>query len=309
MDNVENIKVLTALVYALPSFIMSSIIVLTIVGSLKASFYRLYAVAATTDMLLWLFVFVTHRARNAPIFFPAYALLPKEGPALTGILFMTYYFVYIQYGTTLSLTLNRFSVIVLPFVYVKLWKKYFYVIVAVIFVYPIPLTYHIVLAGGFLGWNNPNNTADGYRLDIKEDGTEKRNSIFMMTCSATLGVLLVAMNLAVATSLYRRRRQNMAGRVDKEDTRDTESKLFLLTCIMFSFSAITFVMQCLFYFLFPARMSLETFLLLFDIQNWAIDLHTCTSPWFLILMSRAVREEVVKTVPLLGKLYCWPRFL
>lgn len=64
----------------------------------------------------------------------------------------------------------------------------------------------------------------------------------MMIGSATLGVLVVCMNIAIALVLYRARRTS-TGRVDKEDTRDTESKLFFLTCIMFSFTAFTAVIQ------------------------------------------------------------------
>ncbi|KAH7705200.1 hypothetical protein AAVH_27593, partial [Aphelenchoides avenae] len=130
----------------------------------------------------------------------------------------------------------------------------------------------------------------------------RRNSLFMMVGSATLGVLIVLMNVAIATSLYRRRRANVTGKVDKEDTRDTEAKLFLLTCIMFSFASITFVNQCLFYFFLPDKMSMEAFLRLFTIQNFAFDLHTCSSPWFLLIMSRAVREELMKTVPFFDRL-------
>ncbi|KAH7699454.1 Protein SRG-38, partial [Aphelenchoides avenae] len=242
MDNPENIKIVVALAYGVPSFTMSSLIVVAIVRSFKASFYRLYAVAAIADFMYWVVVFVSGRARNAPIFFPFYALLPKDGPILTAIVFLTYYLQWVQFGTTLSLALNRFSVIAWPHSYVKLWRKYFYHVNAVIFAYPVPLTYHIIFAGGYVGWNNPSNPNDGYRVDVKEDGTEKRNSMFMMIGSAVLGVLIVFMNVTIATSLYRRRHVHL-GKVDKEDTRDTETKLFLLTCIMFSFTAITLVNQ------------------------------------------------------------------
>ncbi|KAH7703634.1 hypothetical protein AAVH_29196, partial [Aphelenchoides avenae] len=181
-----------------------------------------------------------------------------------------------------------------------LWRKYFYHVLVVIFAYPLPLTYHIVFAGGYVGWNNPSNPNDGYRVDVKEDATEKRNSLFMMIGSAVLGVLIVFMNVTIAASLYRRRHVHL-GKVDKEDTRDTETKLFLLTCIMFSFTGITFVNQCLFYFLLPDKMTMDTFLRLFALQHFAGDLHACSSPWFLLIMSRAVREELAKIVPFIGK--------
>lgn len=35
--------------------------------------------------------------------------------------------------------------------------------------------------------------------------------------------------------------------------------------------------------------------LLFNIQCFGEDLHVCSSPWFLILMSTALREELRKT--------------
>lgn len=64
-----------------------------------------------------------------------------------------------------------------------------------------------------------------------------------MLGSAILGVLVVCMNVTIALVLYRTRRTSLTGRVDKEDTRDTESKLFFLTCIMFSFTMVTAVIQ------------------------------------------------------------------
>ncbi|KAH7704294.1 Protein SRG-45 [Aphelenchoides avenae] len=293
MINAEDVKAEFALAYAIPSFIVSSVIVFAIVRSFKASFYRLYALAMTMDMIMWILWFVASRASNAPIFYPVYALLPEKGPLLTGIEFVAYYLSYVQYGTTLSFTLNRFSVVALPSVYVKLWKKYFYAVLAVIFVCPLPLTYHILVAGGYCRWDEAENH---YRIDVYEDGTEKRNALFMMFGSALLGILVVCMNITIALVLYRTRRTSLTGRVDKKDTRDTESKLFFLTCIMFSFTVVTAVIQGCFYFW---QMSWETFLLLLTIQVFAGDLHTCSSPWFLLLMSRAVREEVLNTVPFL----------
>lgn len=61
--------------------------------------------------------------------------------------------------------------------------------------------------------------------------------------SALLGILVVCMNITIALVLYRTRRTSLTGRVDKKDTRDTESKLFFLTCIMFSFTVVTAVIQ------------------------------------------------------------------
>lgn len=65
-------------------------------------------------MLFWTFTFICMRARNAPAFFPLYAQLPTEGPLLTFMSFAMYYFVYVQYGTSFCIGLNRFSYIALP---------------------------------------------------------------------------------------------------------------------------------------------------------------------------------------------------
>ncbi|KAH7695338.1 hypothetical protein AAVH_37604, partial [Aphelenchoides avenae] len=181
-----------------------------------------------------------------------------------------------------------------------IWRKYFPLLLLIIFVCPLPLTYHILIAGGYLAWNNPGNPNDGYRLDVHDDGTGRRNSLFMMVGSLVLGILLVLMNLVIAIGLYRRRKLNLSGKADKEDTRDTEAKLFLLTVILFSFTVITFVNQILF-FTVGNKMSMAMFFRLITLQNCAADLHTCSTPWFLMLMSRAIRHEVLKKVPVMGK--------
>ncbi|KAH7707883.1 SRG-34 protein [Aphelenchoides avenae] len=302
MLNSADIKVMVPLSYAIPSFMMSISIVIVILRSFKAPFYRLFAIAAMTDMLFWTFTFVCMRARNAPVFFALYAQLPTEGPLLTFMSFAMYYFVYVQYGTSFCIGLNRFSYIAVPLHSTRLWRTYFPYILLAVFLYPLPLTYHIIFAGGYLGWNNPDNHSDGYRLDVNGDGTEGRNSFFMMICSAFFGLLLVGMYVAIGVSLYRRRLLTAEALANGEDTRDTEAKLYLLTSVLFSFMAVTFVLQLLFHFNPPGQtMSTETFFRLMTVQNFAVDLHTCSAPWFLLLLSRAVRQEVLGYVSFINK--------
>lgn len=86
------------------------------IGSLSGK-AKLNVVFIFQDTLFWIFIFIGTRARVAPLFFPAFALLPKEGWILTAQQFGEFYFAYIQFGTTLALTLNRFSVVVMPAAY------------------------------------------------------------------------------------------------------------------------------------------------------------------------------------------------
>lgn len=65
----------------------------------------------------------------------------------------------------------------------------------------------------------------------------------MMICSAFFGLLLVGMYVAIGVSLYRRRLLTAEALANGEDTRDTEAKLYLLTSVLFSFMAVTFVLQ------------------------------------------------------------------
>lgn len=64
-----------------------------------------------------------------------------------------------------------------------------------------------------------------------------------MICSAFFGLLLVAMYVTIGVSLYRRRLLTAEALANGEDTRDTEAKLYLLTSVLFSFMAVTFVLQ------------------------------------------------------------------
>lgn len=47
----------------------------------------------------------------------------------------------------------------------------FPVALVVVFLFPIPFTYHILVYGGYLKLRNPDNVYEGYRLDVDETET------------------------------------------------------------------------------------------------------------------------------------------
>lgn len=64
-----------------------------------------------------------------------------------------------------------------------------------------------------------------------------------MIASIVLGVLLVAMNVAITATIFRHRRASGSISMQRDDARHVETKLFLLTCIMLVFTAVSFVIQ------------------------------------------------------------------
>ncbi|KAH7712038.1 SRG-10 protein [Aphelenchoides avenae] len=195
--------------------------------------------------------------------------------------------------------LNRFTVIARPSRHMILWRKFFSYVIVVIVVFPLPFTYHILQFGGYLALRNPQNVYEGYRLDVNEQETGPRNALLMMIVLSIHGTALVLIHLYIAVSLYKRRRNTQ--RVEgAEDTRDTETMLFLFTAFLLVFSVIFFVCQCLFFFA-GYNLTEQQALTLIFIQTVVYDIHTCSAPWALLAMSKGVRREVLKRVGLYNK--------
>ncbi|KAH7722494.1 CRE-SRG-32 protein [Aphelenchoides avenae] len=303
MDRWENLRVIIPLIYGIPSIIASIVVVTTICLRCKEYFYVIFAIASATDWLAWIFTYICMRGYGSPIYFDWYDKIPTSGIWPTFLHFCMFYFMYIQYGTCLLVGINRLSAVVAHQKYKRFWKKYFKLIIALLFAYPLPLTYHIIQYGATITlFPAGPGYAPFYLIGVHAPkGNElvaKRSSLFQLICCLVDGVALLFINVGIAIFLYRRRRMLIRTENLTEDTRDTEFKLYALTCVLSVFLFLAFATQVA-YFFFGDRMSLLDQGIVIMVATWAIDLHTCSSPWFLLFMSRAVREEMGDLFPFL----------
>ncbi|KAH7697726.1 hypothetical protein AAVH_35189, partial [Aphelenchoides avenae] len=128
-----------------------------------------------------------------------------------------------------------------------------------------------------------------------------RDSLFTTLWSAVDLVALVVFNASIAAVLYRRRQMLVSRDSLTADSRDTELKLYALTCVVSVFLAVSFCTQ-LVYVAYSDQMSILSQGILIMVATFAGDLHTCSTPWFMLLMSRAVREEILDAFPWLRSL-------
>ncbi|KAH7701708.1 SRG-32 protein, partial [Aphelenchoides avenae] len=255
------------------------------------------------DWLSWIFLYITMRAYGAPIFFDVYASLPRSGAFPTTAFFCMHYFMLIQYATSFVVGLNRFSAVAVPRHYKRFWRRHLRLVVFLILAFPVPFSYHIIQYGATMTLY-PAGPGYAAFFMFGVNATEaiaNRDSLFTTVWSAVDLVALVVFNASIAVVLYRRRQMLVSRDSLTADSRDTELKLYALTCVISVFLAVSFCTQ-LVYFAYSGQMSILSQGILIMIATFATDLHTCSTPWFLLLMSRAVREEILDAFPWLRSL-------
>ncbi|KAH7711298.1 SRG-25 protein [Aphelenchoides avenae] len=217
--------------------------------------------------------------------------MPTEGLFITLPYFWDYYNGYAQQAAIFFLALNRFTAVWRPAGHRKMWKRLLYVVYVVVPVFPLPFTWFIWLSDVQIELEHEDNYWDGYRWDGFTKPFGLRKSMFNVPISLAHGLLLLAMNLSVLAKLYVMRRQMSNSYQSSDDKRDTDAKLCIMTLILFAYSAVYTTVTTIFYFT-NNNVPGWAIDLLYSIQSFGLDIHVLTAPWFLMLMSTAVRVEL-----------------
>ncbi|KAH7711158.1 hypothetical protein AAVH_21545 [Aphelenchoides avenae] len=322
----RDLEYIIVLSYALPSLVVYLLVVYVLFRRLRSPFYRIFAAPLATgrpassrtrpirgasamhpplprevhqlvvyhllDISGWLIHFISARAVFYPSMFWLFDSMPKSGFTPTLLYFLSYYFTFAPYASTFSLTLNR----CLAAFSVRGGRQKWFAPLAYIttLLFPLPLTWYIWWSEVDLHHLDDNDPCAGFMFGYKVPPWGLRKSMFLSVASFVQGVVVLAMNVAIGSKLFLRRKRLNVGAARVEDTRDAEIKLFLLTLIVFVYNISTCVCQV--YFYVGGILPKDDVVVLLNVQTFGEDLHVCTAPWFLVLMSAAVRTELRNTL-------------
>ncbi|KAH7725240.1 CRE-SRG-10 protein [Aphelenchoides avenae] len=286
-----NLKVLIPLVYGLPLLVLYLLVVAVILSRLRGPFYKLFAVAGIADIISWVLTFTLRRAKTAPIFFGFYESLPRKGNFVTFVVFAYYYNLYAQFFAAFFLTASRFTAAVLPLGHRKLWTWLIRVSYVVIAFLPLPLTWTVWLCEVKIFYENPKNYWDGYRWDMTVDAFGINRSVVSGSIGLSNLFCVLCMNFTVFVKMCQIRRQIGTITDAKDDKRDSELKLILLTVVLTLYSLVIVIIEVIFY-IAKAKLTPTDVSILFNAQSLALDVHVLSAPIFLLFMSTAARQEL-----------------
>ncbi|KAH7696569.1 hypothetical protein AAVH_36359, partial [Aphelenchoides avenae] len=121
------------------------------------------------------------------------------------------------------------------------------------------------------------------------------NNISYMAFSIAYGILALALESCSLVMYALRRKRSDAAALRLNDSRDSEIKLCVLMILLFSTSLVVFGCQLAKY-LHGSVLPAGVRILLNFAQILMLDVGTVFSPWLLVLMSTAVREELLKSI-------------
>ncbi|KAL3070633.1 hypothetical protein niasHS_007688 [Heterodera schachtii] len=212
-----------ALSIGIPSALLYCLELVVIVANFadfNSAFFVLVAFRAVSSLINFVFSFFAQRFGEIGLFLALYLNLPRF--VLASFFFFFYYTFYIENLLTTFLLLNRFTAILFPTKYEKLWRRGLPLFLAVTFILPLPLTIPILNEGTYIHVQDDNATFtfDNYKTDNKFDSSE-----IATLFSFFVGVVCLLLNLAsiVAYKLRKVGHQNAT----------IEHKLTIFTMITF----------------------------------------------------------------------------
>ncbi|KAI1698656.1 srg family chemoreceptor domain-containing protein [Ditylenchus destructor] len=182
--------------------------------------------------------------------------------------------------------------------YEKVWRYLLPISVVVMYVTAAVLNMPILLHGSYI--NPP--TEEAYFFDFlpHDVGVEYRQSLYSIALIVAFAPAMLVMNLSIAYSLWRRRREklNKTGGQSTDRVRNAEAKLCILTFTMMVTYLAGLVCQLFFFiaenggFVMSPKLS-QT---LSTIQGFGEDVHILSEPWMLVFMSKGVRKALINMV-------------
>ncbi|KAL3079912.1 hypothetical protein niasHT_038429 [Heterodera trifolii] len=213
-----------ALSIGIPSALLYCLELVVIVANFadfNSAFFVLFAFRAVSSLINFVFSFFAQRLGKVGLFLALYLNLPRF--LLASFYFFFYYTFYIENLLTTFLLLNRFTAILFPTKYEKLWRHGLPLFLAVTFILPLPLTIPILNQDTYIHIqpDNATFTLDNYKTDNKFSSSEIASSFSFFVC-----VLCLLLNLASILA-YKLRK------VGHQNATTIEHKLTIFTVVTF----------------------------------------------------------------------------
>ncbi|KAI1695539.1 srg family chemoreceptor domain-containing protein [Ditylenchus destructor] len=251
------------------------------------------------ETVWWWSGMVKYRGGRAPLFFHVFDSWPTEHWALTLLFFFNYALLITSRTSNFLLTLNRFTVMQLSaHMYEKVWRYLLPISVVVMCIVAGVLNMPILLHGSYI--NPPTEEAYFFEFRPHDVAVEYRQSLYSIALIVAFAPAMLAMNMSIAYSLWRRRKAklNKTFNQSTDRVRDAEAKLCILTFTMMVTYLAGLVCQLFFFvagnggFAMSSGMS-QT---LSTIQGFGEDVHILSEPWMLVFMSQGVRKVLINMV-------------
>ncbi|KAE9553371.1 hypothetical protein FO519_003434 [Halicephalobus sp. NKZ332] len=276
---VANMRVLGPLIYIIPTFLLYFLLLKIIFFSknrekFRTSFYSLFGVSAINNMVYCIFYFIFYRTTNAPIFLPLLSLLPERHFLLTMVPWIMFHAMYTQNFLDCIIAFNRFTVIYLKTNYRNFWKKHLL---------------QILVTDVAIKFMNESDPDEGYRWDMfRQDILPPwwKNASNMALVTLVTASLSLFFNFYVSFKLLKQKflktKENL--KFSRQDF-----QLTIFSCFLFLNQIGNFTLQVMFIYVTDEEQKTE----MFRAQFWVVDVNTMTPAWFLCIMSRNIRRELI----------------
>uniref|UniRef100_A0A914ID91 Serpentine receptor class gamma n=1 Tax=Globodera rostochiensis TaxID=31243 RepID=A0A914ID91_GLORO len=196
LANADWIPFLIALLIGVPSAVLYCLelaLIVTNFAEFGAPFFVLVAVRAASSLVNYVFSFLALRFGVIGLFLPVYLKMPRV--VLASFLFTQFYTFHFENFIHTFLLLNRFTAILLPTNYDKLWRRGLSFCVVVTLLLPLPLTIPIFNLDIFIHVQH-NNVS--FTFDEHKTANDNFNYSEIAAWSAVLFVIIcLLLNLAI----------------------------------------------------------------------------------------------------------------
>ncbi|CAI2355079.1 unnamed protein product [Caenorhabditis sp. 36 PRJEB53466] len=276
------IMFLAYLSYGIPSVLLYFLTLFIVIRHRKtfdSSFFQLYCFDGLMNLFTYTVGYLKTRLSSITCYHCVLALFYRNignCPSLLNfVMCMNYHMAYVQYAITSLISLNRLSVLLKFNTCEPLWRKYTWLLVLAIFLFPFCNTRCVFMYTAEIVYLNE---SDSYNLVSKQ---LPASDIFSVLIPFMIVIILISVAANVASLI-------IVGNINNSQTRNKAEVNFIV--IM----SITCLVQLIGTVLSVATLKLSgtpAALVLAKIVPFVSDGLTLVQPWLLIGFSHAVREK------------------
>ncbi|KAL3083815.1 hypothetical protein niasHS_008160 [Heterodera schachtii] len=306
-----------ALLIGIPSAILYCLEVWVIIANFadfNSAFFVLVVVRAILSLANWICQFFENRFGKIGLFLAFFHQLPEC--ALSFLYFAVNFAFHVENLLTVFLLLNRFSSILLPFTYNKLWRYALAPALIVSFVLPLPFTVPIFSLQMFIHVQNDNVS---FTIDHYKNENAVKSSKISAWSAIFFGIICLLLNLASLVAYKFRRPKSVVGQMQSNYSTNNsmvERKMTIYTVVSFFGQLIMAIFMIIVYvtstqfvdepnrssssgqpalFGLSAEQTQTLFLANYNQYPWVNDLSTIAIPaWLLLWASTKMRQFISK---------------
>ncbi|KAL3092433.1 hypothetical protein niasHS_007642 [Heterodera schachtii] len=291
-----------ALSIGIPSallYCLELVVIITNFSKFNSAFFVLVAFRAISSLANFVFSFFGKRFGNLGLFLPLFLKLHRF--ALASFLFFGNYTFFMENSLTIFLSLNRFTAILFPTKYEKLWRRGLVFVLGATLLLPLPLSFAIFNLDMYIHVQDDNVTftLDNHKMDNEINLTE-----ITSWCSFAFGIICLLLNLASIFAYKLRKNGHQNSNIEHKLLMITFFGHFIGTIfwIIVAFTSTNFVDEQNNRFSHVQSwfgLTLEEndiiFLANFNQFPWVNDLSTLAIPaWLLLWASTKMKEIIAK---------------